>query len=121
MIKIEPLTPAERDAHRCAYCGKHLLPDAWRNSWECKTEEELAQYKTNRRVIQIRREMHTRYDHNDEVISKTLYKIHLKFLPDDDSDWGRDGVFCTGRCAEKFAHAAHRAGYRMQRKGKTVS
>jgi hypothetical protein len=38
----------------------------------------------------------------------------ITYWPEDDRDWGYDGTFCTLRHAQKFALAAHRAGYRMK-------
>jgi hypothetical protein len=123
MITVEPLTEQERAAHRCAYCGKGLLPKGWgtskllTNQYNGLTcEEQLAEFRTNRRVIAVRKSWHPQRDDDDKVIGRKCWNIIITFMPDNASGWGYDGLFCKGPCAQAFAHASHRAGYRMKAK-----
>jgi hypothetical protein len=96
MIRVEPLTPAERAAHRCAYCGKGLLPQ------RIASVSSVHSFRSNRRVIKAR------------PVVNLDGEWWITYWPEDDRDWGYDGTFCTLRHAQKFALAAHRAGYRMK-------
>jgi hypothetical protein len=102
MIKVIPISPIERK--HCAYCAQPLVPCLWHNHHEVKTEEELQAFQTNRRVIQVRRYWHER----------KLHHITIKFFPEKESHWGVDGIFCTNKCAQRFAWAAHHAGWRRR-------
>lgn len=125
MITVAPLKPGERP--RCAYCGKGMLPNHSHRKMFVNqignvaaddprsAEAQFVDFKTNRRVIQVRRTWTNTFDsQTDEPNGKTVYRIDITFLPDDWKGWGYDGLFCSAQCGRWFAHAAHKAGYRMK-------
>lgn len=122
MIIVEPLKPHERP--HCAYCDKPMLPNGHgvtkmlvRTSAEpAAPEEHLATFRTNRRVVRVRRHWHGQRIDDNKQIDRKVTRIDLTFFPDDSRHWGYDGLFCTAEHGRQYAHAAHKAGYRMKGK-----
>jgi hypothetical protein len=120
MITVQPIQPHER--RHCVYCEKALQPSGpglhqmlVKNFADASTpEEQLAAFKTNRRVVRVKRHWYPERDDDDKVIGRRVSRIDLTFMPDDPRDWGYDGLFCTAEHARLFAHAAYRAGYRIK-------
>jgi hypothetical protein len=123
-MNVEPITPSER--RRCAYCDKPLQPAyACRKTFygctvEAKgrtPEQQLAEYKTNRRIVRIARKYHQPMDYaGNKTGPRQTSSLEVVHFPDGD-EWGLWGTFCGQLCAARFGYASHRAGYRL--KGKT--
>jgi hypothetical protein len=118
-VTVQPIRPEERP--RCQCCGKGLQPgNACRQSFgrlegSNDPEASLAAFKTNRRVVRVRRNWHSHQARFDAPVIRSLSSIEVVFMPDRPSDWDAyDSLFCTLECARQFARAAHRAGYRMR-------
>jgi len=123
VITVEPITAQER-VH-CAYCNKPLQPSNsarktfWNGTIEAngKTpEEQLAEYRTNRRVVRIARQYSPIYaDDSSKIVGRTVWRIEVVHFPEPD-EWGLWGKFCGQLCAARFGHASFVAGYRIRRK-----
>jgi len=122
MLTVQPITAAER-AH-CAYCNKPLQPQHsarktfWSGTIEAKgqtPEQQLAAYKTNRRVVRIARQYSQKYNNEGTVVGREVHRIEVVHFPDPD-EWGLWGLFCGQQCASRFGWASYKAGYRMKRK-----
>lgn len=96
MATVEPLTKEERTAHRCAYCHRGITPQ------RIASVQDFPTFQTNRRVIKARK------------MASNSGEWWITYYPANDAAWGYDGLFCTLRHSQAFAHAAHRAGYRMK-------
>lgn len=117
-----PITAQER-VH-CAYCAKPLQPNqSCRKTFysgvieaQGKTvEQQLACFSTNRRVVRVARQYVKKYDRDDNVIGREVWRIEVVFMPEP-GEWGLWGKFCGQQCAARFGHASHEAGYRINRK-----
>lgn len=108
----------------CAVCGKpahkcterilnpHLADEAARRAWD---------YRGN--MLVVNRDYHWYpsraetqrggYHEGETPVRKWLYSVSVW----DGETWALDyGPFCTLKCAEAFARAAYRAGYRINTK-----
>jgi hypothetical protein len=122
MITVQPITPAER-VH-CAFCAKPLQPSHacrvtfYSHAVEARgrtPEQQLEEFKTNRRVVRVARDWHTK-DLNGEPVERSVSSIRVTLMPENPGEWGFWGRFCGQQCAARFGFAAHSAGYRIQRR-----